>query len=205
MMYIIDKDKDANGNIINFTINNHCSRCGSCCGLFIPFTEKELQVIKSYVKTNNIKPYNKRLNIETDAFEGNCCFYDKDNKKCMIYEVRPYVCRDFICSRKNWKTKRDMYEKRAKYNSSLSKKTILATFDDKIYDDVYPIMRYILSVVAEHQLKLGLKTDEINVGVLLTILDKSNRLDLLKYMEPSTEEEKLIIEKVAKERGISLK
>lgn len=203
-MFIVDND-DKNKDIYDFTINKHCSRCGSCCGLFIPFTEKELQVIKSYVEKNNIKSYNKRLNIETDAFEGNCCFYDKDNKKCMIYEVRPYVCRDFICSRKNWKVKRDMYEKRAKYNSSLSKKTILASFDDKIYNDVYPIIRYILAIAVENQAKLGLQTDELDVNVLLAILDKSNRLDLLKYMEPSTEDEKIIIEETLKERGIELK
>ena len=44
-----------NDNIKDMTKEGKCSRCGECCGLFIPFTKKELKIIKEYVNKNNIK------------------------------------------------------------------------------------------------------------------------------------------------------
>ena len=115
---LINKDEAKPGVIKDMTCNGECSRCGSCCGLFIPFTDEELNLIKYYVKVNNIKPTNNRI-INGNQLIAQCCFYDKENKKCNIYSVRPFVCKDFMCNHKDWKERRDMYEKRTKYNSSL--------------------------------------------------------------------------------------
>ena len=166
-------------NIYDNTINNQCSRCGECCGLFIPFTQKELATIKRYVKEHNIKP-TFRLDLETNTFEAHCCFYDKENKKCNIYEARPFACRDFICSRKNWKQKRDLYEKRAKYNSTLSKKTLMGTFDDLVFDDYYPILRYLISL-------LPVNKNGIDSKHLLELFKKVGRLDLLEHINAEDE------------------
>ena len=156
----------------NNTCEGKCSRCGECCGLFIPFNEEDINRIKKYVKDHNIKQFN-RVDKLKGTFKAHCCFYDEDKKICTIYEVRPFACKDFICSRENWKEKRNDYEKNAKYNSTVNK-TILASFDDMIYNDYEPILRYVLGLITNNN-KLD---DKVLVGFLMQI----NRLDLLKYI-----------------------
>lgn len=165
--------------IYNNTCNGKCSRCGDCCGLFIPFNDNDIALIKKYVKENNITPVN-RINIMTGAFEARCCFYDKNNKVCKIYPVRPYVCRDFMCNRKNWKLKRDEYELNAKYNSTMHK-MIIATFDDMIYEDYGPIMLYILEYCKEPN---GL----VDSNKLVRILKQLGREDLFKHFTATNED-----------------
>lgn len=171
-----------NGNIPDRvedrTCNGQCSRCGDCCGLFIPFTDKELDVIKKYVSKHNIQPYN-RINVLTGAVEARCCFYNVKEKRCTIYPARPYVCRDFTCSRKNWLKYRDGYEDRAKYNST-RKKMIMATFDDMIYGDYTYIMTYLLDYCKEPN---GLVDSE----KLVLMINYIGRPDLFKQFTATNE------------------
>lgn len=166
--------------IYDNTCNGECSRCGDCCGLFVPFNDDDLERIKTYVEKHNIKQFD-RIDKLTGAFKAHCCFYDEINKLCTIYEVRPYVCKDFICNRKNWKEKRDNYERNAKYNSTLVGKQILATFDDKIYNDYEPILRYVFNIIRDTQ------KGNVDHKVLLGFLMQVNRLDLLKYISVEDE------------------
>jgi Fe-S-cluster containining protein len=69
-----------------------CKRCGDCCGRFLPMTATEVQKIRKYVKEHNVK--GKKNDMLT------CKFYDSEEKKCLIYEVRPAICRAYYC---NWK------------------------------------------------------------------------------------------------------
>ena len=174
------KRSGVRNQIVDNTCNGNCSRCGDCCGLFVPFNDDDVTNIKQYVKKYNIKPFD-RIDRATGAFKAHCCFYDEVNKVCTIYEVRPYVCRDFICSRKNWKEKRDEYEKQAKYNSTLNGKQILATFDDIIFGDYEPVLRYIFNILYEKQ------KGNIDHKVLIGFLMQINRLDLLKYISVEDE------------------
>ncbi|HJG96520.1 MAG TPA: YkgJ family cysteine cluster protein, partial [Romboutsia timonensis] len=68
----------------------NCKNCGECCGL-VPIGEKEYEDIKKYCIDNNVIPKN------VGIFD--CPFRDNENKKCLIYEVRPEICRRFICSK----------------------------------------------------------------------------------------------------------
>lgn len=165
-------------NIRDNTCNGECSRCGECCGLFIPFNDEDIEVIKEYVSKHNIMPYD-RINKLTGGFEAHCCFYNMKEKKCMIYPVRPYVCRDFICNRKNWKQKRDEYERKAKYNSTQNK-MIMATFDDMIYGNYTPILLFILEYCREPN---GL----VDSHKLVTMLKYIGREDLLKQFTATDE------------------
>lgn len=171
-MKILD---DLNKEVVDKTCNHQCSRCGQCCGLFLPITEKEIHVVKDYVEKNNIEPV-ERINKMTGAFEAHCCFLDKVNHKCLIYPVRPYVCRAFKCDHKDWRKKRDEYDKRGKYNSIHSKQITLATFDDKIYGNYNPILRFILSVCYE-------ETGSLDSDLILQALKSFNRLDLLEHFD----------------------
>lgn len=168
-----------NGKISDKTCKGQCSRCGECCSIFIPFTEKELSIIKEYVSKHNIQPVNR---FTPKGMEAMCCFYDSKNHKCNIYEVRPFVCRDFKCDHKDWLKRRNQYEKRSKYNNTVGKKFIAATFDDLIYDDYRYILQYFVS----------LSYDEITKGVesskLVNLLKLVNREDTLKFITAYDEE-----------------
>ena len=93
----------------------NCTRCGECCAACLPITRKEEKRIKEYVKQNNIEP--EFFQTEKDI-NLNCCFYDRTNKICKIYEVRPNICRSFKCNRNIFKLDKEKEEnhKRAYWN-----------------------------------------------------------------------------------------
>lgn len=76
-------------------INGECSRCGECCTPFIPITNKEYKKIKEYIEENNIECENQ---IDGNNVYVRCCFYNRKERKCNIYKVRPEVCRRFRCN-----------------------------------------------------------------------------------------------------------
>jgi|GEM_PF-3128064 len=70
---------------LNIPAHKNCNNCGDCCGV-IPATTKEIELIKKHLRDNpNIKPVNEN-SIE-------CPFRDIKIKRCLIYPVRPLVCR----------------------------------------------------------------------------------------------------------------
>lgn len=85
-------------NITNFTCNGNCSNCGECCSNFLPLSNGEIKKIKDYVKKHNIKPC-RHTSVLSNEIDGICPFRDNVNKKCLIYKIRPEICRSFICSK----------------------------------------------------------------------------------------------------------
>ncbi len=77
--------------IYNQITSTNCTKCGSCCGP-IRWSVVEDIFIKEYMKTHNIKykMWSVEQFIENDLI---CPYYDKLQKLCMIYKVRPLVCR----------------------------------------------------------------------------------------------------------------
>lgn len=73
----------------------HCSKCGECCTNFLPVCQKEIDIIQKYVISNNIKPQIQMLVMQNRL---TCPYYD--GKKCLIYEVRPLICKEFYCYKK---------------------------------------------------------------------------------------------------------
>ena len=163
--------------ITNNTHDGKCSRCGDCCGLFIPFTDRDIARIKKYVRKHHIEP---QYRDTPEGFLSHCCFFDRKNHICTIYPVRPYVCSDFICSRKNWKSKRDEYESKAKYNSTKSKKLTIATFDDMVYKNYYPLLKHILEACKT-------KNDMVDSKKLIATIKAINREDLLSQFSAEDE------------------
>ena len=108
---------------MNLTCKGKCSRCGGCCMPCVPITLEEYYKIKDYIKENDI-PYE----VPQPYFTSNgqqeidlrCCFYDKKNKKCKIYDVRPEVCRSYSCclSENILEHNRYYYDKRADINGN---------------------------------------------------------------------------------------
>lgn len=84
-------------DVRDFTKNGECSRCGQCCGDFLPVTDDEIRAIRSYVIRNNIK--DQKLAILANGISDiTCPFQSPVKQKCMVYPVRPSICRTFICN-----------------------------------------------------------------------------------------------------------
>lgn len=82
-------------NDIKITDNSccgNCSKCGECCTNFLPVTQKEIEIIQEYVISNKIRPQKQMLVMQNRLI---CPYYN--GKKCLIYEVRPLICKEFYC------------------------------------------------------------------------------------------------------------
>ena len=121
---------------MNFCKNNECSRCGACCTPFLPMTKNEVKTVKEFLKKN---PQIRERALNQPFFKGNnvyvrCCFYDDEKKECMIYPVRPFICRAYKCDQDELKienNKNFIYAK-AYYNTDA--KTI-HDFRSLLFDD----------------------------------------------------------------------
>lgn len=84
--------------VYNFCKDGKCIGCGECCSALLPISEKELRVIKRYVKKKKLKPH-RHMAVASVALDMTCPFLDstKSSEKCDIYSVRPKICREFIC------------------------------------------------------------------------------------------------------------
>ena len=94
-------------------IKENCTSCAKCClsltenGHFIiPISKEDCKKIK---KNNVFKDMKKKGRVKIkkgkyDKFypkeligDGDCCFLTDVTKKCLIYEDRPNVCKQFFC------------------------------------------------------------------------------------------------------------
>ena len=90
---------DMKDGVYNFTKDGKCSGCGACCSNFLPLSLKEITQIKAYIKKHNIKAQKHSLPTASPVvYDAICPFRNNAERKCMIYEVRPGICRDFQCN-----------------------------------------------------------------------------------------------------------
>ena len=99
---LMDALQKMNDGTYDFTDHGKCIQCGECCSNLLPMTDNEISKILGYVKKNKIKPHLHCSFLAKPHLDLMCPFLDsnKPDKKCSIYEVRPRVCRDFICDPK---------------------------------------------------------------------------------------------------------
>ena len=83
----------------DLTDNGKCTQCGQCCSNILPMTEDEISVIRRYIKKHHIKEHKHILPLAKQTIDMTCPFLDDSKfcEKCTIYDVRPRICRDFIC------------------------------------------------------------------------------------------------------------
>ena len=96
--------QDFHNGVYDFTENGKCIECGSCCSKYLPLSMKEINHIRQYIKKNNIKrQYHGSNVLAAPTRDYLCPFLDdtKANHKCTIYEIRPLVCREFVCNKWN--------------------------------------------------------------------------------------------------------
>lgn len=74
-------------NVLNIPKHKNCMNCGKCCGI-IPASISEINAIRDYIAVNGIEPIKR-------SDKTICPFRDEEHKKCLIYPVRPIICRLF--------------------------------------------------------------------------------------------------------------
>lgn len=95
MLEIVEKIIKQDVKITDNSVCGKCSKCGECCTNFLPVSQNEINKIQRYVIENNIRPQKQMLVMQNRL---TCPYYD--GKKCLIYEVRPLICKEFYCSKK---------------------------------------------------------------------------------------------------------
>lgn len=103
----------SNQTIINFTNHGNCSECGNCCTNMLPISDTEVLKIKTYIKKNHIKPHVMNLPLATPTIDMTCPFLktEENTHRCMIYPVRPFICKHFICSKSEQQLIQDLDNK----------------------------------------------------------------------------------------------
>lgn len=92
---------DFKSGVYDFTKDGKCIQCGACCSRYLPLSQKEIKQLKTYIEKHNIKRQNHGVNVlAAPTLDLVCPFLDdtKPDHKCTIYEVRPLVCKTFICN-----------------------------------------------------------------------------------------------------------
>lgn len=99
--YFKEAEKDI---IYDLTNNGKCSECGSCCSNILVLNDKEIRNIHKYIKRHHIEErVTKGVPSAYPSIDMTCPFLDtsKEIHKCNIYEVRPEICRVFLCNDSN--------------------------------------------------------------------------------------------------------
>lgn len=69
-----------------------CTGCGVCCSCLLPVSKNEIRIIRKYIKQHKIKPLHNLGMLDCPFFDSN-----KSEHKCLIYPVRPWICKVFYC------------------------------------------------------------------------------------------------------------
>lgn len=154
--------------------NGTCSKCGNCCTNFLPVTKKEVSKIKQYVKENNIQPENRK---KGNNIIMQCPFLNQKTKQCNIYEARPFACRNFLCSHKDWYKRRDLYMQRADYNGVNKKGEYdpVYSMDELIFNNMDFFFYYVQDFC---QILGGMTQKNFE-----TVIKLSKREEILKYIK----------------------
>lgn len=99
--------------------NKNCVNCSECCTYMLILTDIEYKNIMNLIKKDrNLKNYINEKLIKTNhdlqinqTFDFKCIFSD-ENKKCKIYDNRPYVCKWFHCDNKSQVLPLDFYHQK---------------------------------------------------------------------------------------------
>ena len=111
MTPLFELRKEMKAGVTDMTVNDECSNCGACCARFLPVSAKDIKAIHRYLKKHPINEQVHNYPTSKPMIDFRCPFRSDDENKCLIYEVRPAICRDFRCDkpRKGITASRDMY------------------------------------------------------------------------------------------------
>lgn len=102
-------------DVTDYTIDGKCSNCGQCCSNLLPMSDAEIRRIMDYLKKNPVKEQFQRALVSINQTDMTCPFRDNVNRKCLIYSVRPAICREFMC---NYRRERIVNKRNELYSSN---------------------------------------------------------------------------------------
>ena len=108
-----DMMSDMKAGVFDMTQNGECTNCGGCCSDYLPVSNEEITQIKKYIKANGIKEQKHFIPTAVPTtFDMTCPFRNNTERVCVIYAVRPAICRDFKCDNasKGIKPAKELYE-----------------------------------------------------------------------------------------------
>ena len=91
-----------NSSPTDLTRKGKCTGCGECCSNILPLSDAEIKRIKAYIKLNNVQEQKHFIiGMATKPDMDFACPFMKvsGNKRCVIYEIRPEICRDYVCNK----------------------------------------------------------------------------------------------------------
>lgn len=91
--------EEMNSGINDFTKDGECSNCGECCSNFLPISQKEIELIRRFIHKKKISEQKHRIPLSGMSVDWTCPFRNSSERKCVIYSVRPAICRDFRCDK----------------------------------------------------------------------------------------------------------
>ena len=102
---------DMKAGVYDFTVDGKCSGCGQCCSNYLPVGEHEIENIRRYVKKHGVKEIKRFTPAVGPMVDLQCPFRSDVERKCLIYPVRPAICRDFQCDKpkKNIQADKTLY------------------------------------------------------------------------------------------------
>lgn len=104
---ILEMLQDMENGVYDFTKDGKCSNCGGCCSRFLPVSKREIRNIRKYILKHRIKQQKHIVSTATQTIDFICPFRDNTEKKCVIYAVRPAICKDFQCDKPRKKIEAD--------------------------------------------------------------------------------------------------
>ena len=78
---------------------NRCYRCGNCCKIDKQTTLQEFELAFNALKKHGINLKGNRLPNGKIAWPIPCPALKNGQAFCLIYKIRPFVCRQFLCGK----------------------------------------------------------------------------------------------------------
>lgn len=113
----------ATHEITDFTLDGECSSCGSCCSDFLPVSAKDIRKIKAYIRKCNIKAHSHVPVVAVQQLDFTCPFRNEGEKRCDIYDVRPAICKSFLCNYEKERNERVKDEFHGRYKAVSMRET----------------------------------------------------------------------------------
>ena len=90
-------DEMASSVLVDMTKDGKCSGCGECCSTLLPVSSNEIKQIKRYIEKHKILEQKTCPPMTDFTLDMTCPFRSEKERKCLIYPVRPEICRVFQC------------------------------------------------------------------------------------------------------------
>lgn len=110
-MEIMEIMEEMKRGVYDYTVDGECSNCGECCSNFLPVSRKEIKEIHRFIAKRRVKEQRHIIPTVEKAIDFTCPFRDNAERRCVIYPVRPAICKDFRCDKpaKNIQADKAMY------------------------------------------------------------------------------------------------